>query len=394
MNFLNEFANSSILARQVATEPNFIIRPIANLFGFIVNLVFNLVYSIGPINSLGITIIFVTIIFRIILLPNSLSVQRSMKRMQEIKPELDKIKEKYGNTKDPEKVKKMNAEQSALMSKHNANPLKSCLPMLLQMPLFIGFNFVLQQAFLYITRLREVYYDLAVAIMRVPDYLRIFVPYPPPDVNPNYILDWHRGLPSEHANAIRLLPDSIINNNIEAGRLYAQVGMTFEAARDYVGDIISLEVVSDFARVINRFTAENWVWLQSQIDPYYWAEIGRINEYRRGVESFLGLSMIEPGGFVWPGILVSILVGVTMFMAQWLGQQRMAGAHQDEKAKTQQRMMLIIMPVMFGFMTVTFPAGLGLFWIVTQLFQMGTDFVLMKRAGTPIPIPFFKKEQD
>ena len=384
---MNVFTDLAILAaRPIATEPGFIVRPIATLFGWLVNFVFNLVYAIGPVNSLGITIIIVTILFRAALLPTSIKAQKSMRRMQEIKPELDKIKEKYGNTKDPEKVKKMNAEQSALMAKHDANPLKGCLPMLLQMPLFIGFNFVLQQAFLYIARLREVYYDLAVAIMRVPDYINIFIP-------PGLTIEQHRALPAEHANALRLLPNSILDNNMEAARLY-EAGLTIQDALAQVGETIDIAIPEQFARVINRFTADNWAWLQTQIDPYYWAEIGRLNDYRRGMESFLGLSMIEPGGWAWPGILISILVGLTMFVASWVGQQRMAGVAQDDKAKMQQRMMLVIMPVVFGFMTVTFPAGLGLFWITGQIFQATTDVILLKRSGTPIKLPFLKNKSE
>lgn len=387
---MNVFSNSVVLARQVATEPGFIVRPIAWLFGWLVNFVFNLVYLIGPVNSLGITIIIVTIVFRAALLPTSIKAQKSMRKMQEIKPELDKIKEKYGNTKDPEKVKKMNAEQSALMAKHDANPLKGCLPMLLQMPLFIGFNFVLQQAFLYIGRLREVYYDLAVAIMRVPDYINIFIP-------PGLSVDQHRGLPDYHANAIRLLPNSILDNNMQAANLYAQGGWSLDALRAHIGELIDISIPADFARVINRFTADNWAWLQAQIEPYYphyWADIASLNEYRQSVESFLGINMIEVSGWTVTGIVLSVITGVSMFVASWVGQQRMAGAAQDDRAKMQQRMMLIIMPVVFGFMTVSFPAGLALFWITGQIFQTIADVILMKRAGTPIKLPFLNKKDD
>lgn len=378
--------NYFLLARPIATEPGFIVGPLASVFGWLVNFVFNLVYQVGPMNSLGITIIIVTIIFRGLVLPTSISSQKSMRKVQEIQPELNKIKEKYGDTKDPEKIKKRNAEQSALMAKHGANPLKGCLPMLIQMPLFFGFNFVLQQAFLYIHRLRDIYYDLAVAIQRVPDYMDIFIP-------PGLSIEAHRALPSHHANAVRLLPNSILDNNAEVARRMGEFGYTLEQAAAQVGETISIAIPEQFARVINRFTVENWLWLEEQIPAYYWASINEINQYRQGVESFLGLSMIEPGGWAWPGILISILVGVTMFLASWLGQQRTAGAQMDDKAKMNSRLMLIIMPVVFGFMTVNFPAGLGIFWIVGQVFQGTTDFIMLKRAGTPINIPFLKKSE-
>jgi len=377
---LSGFTNAVFLARQVATEPGMIIRPLANLFGFFVNFVFNIVYAIGPVNSLGITIIVVTIIFRALMLPMHIKSQKSMRKMQELKPELDKIKAKYGDTKDPELRRKMSTEQSALMAKHDANPLKGCFPLLLTMPLFMGLNFVLQQAFLYITRLQNVYYDLAVAIQRVPDYINIFIP-------PGLSIEQHRALPDYHANAVRLLPNSMLDNAAELRRLQ-DLGLSFEEARMRVGETINIAIPEEFARVINRFTAENWAWLSEQIPEYYWTTIAEINERRQAIESFFGLSMIEPSGWGWPSIIIPILVGVTMLCASWISQQRAASAEMDEKAKMQQRIMLIVMPIFLMFITVGFPAGLGVFWITGQVFQGVTDFIMLKKAGIPIKLPF------
>lgn len=81
----------------------------------------------------GLSILVVTIIIRLIILPLTLKQYRSSKRMQEIQPELQKLKEKF---KDD--VKKQQEETMKLFQKHGVNPLAGCLPILIQMPVLIA----------------------------------------------------------------------------------------------------------------------------------------------------------------------------------------------------------------------------------------------------------------
>jgi len=64
---------------------------------------------------------------------------RSMRKMQEFAPEIQKLKKKYGNDKQ-----KMAAEMQKLQSEHGVNPLGGCLPVLVQGPVFIGLYHVLK----------------------------------------------------------------------------------------------------------------------------------------------------------------------------------------------------------------------------------------------------------
>ena len=83
------------------------------------------------VGNWGFSIILLTLLVRILLLPLVLSSHRSMAVMKKIQPELQKIREKF--KKDPQR---MNQEVMALMKTHRANPLGGCLPMLLQIPVF------------------------------------------------------------------------------------------------------------------------------------------------------------------------------------------------------------------------------------------------------------------
>lgn len=89
------------------------------------------IYSI--VGNYGIAIIIVTILMRILIFPLTLKQEKSMKKMRELQPELDKLKEKY---KDD--TQKLNEETMKLYRDNNVNPMGGCLPILIQMPIFVA----------------------------------------------------------------------------------------------------------------------------------------------------------------------------------------------------------------------------------------------------------------
>jgi YidC/Oxa1 family membrane protein insertase len=85
----------------------------------------------------GIVIFIIALLIKLILTPFTIQQTRQSMVMQIMKPDLDKLKDKYKD--DPTKF---SAEQMKLMSKVGASPLSGCLPMLLQMPILIAmYNF-------------------------------------------------------------------------------------------------------------------------------------------------------------------------------------------------------------------------------------------------------------
>ena len=88
-------------------------------------------YALIP--SFGIAIILLTIAVRMVLLPLSIKQTKSMREMQVIQPEVKKIQQKYKNDRQ-----KLNEETMKLYKEHGVNPFGGCLPLLMQMPLFIG----------------------------------------------------------------------------------------------------------------------------------------------------------------------------------------------------------------------------------------------------------------
>lgn len=84
------------------------------------------------VGNYGLAIIVLTIIVRLFLWPLNVSQQRSMRQMQTLQPKLKAIQERYKN--DPQK---MQMKMMEFYKEHKFNPMGGCLPLLVQMPVFI-----------------------------------------------------------------------------------------------------------------------------------------------------------------------------------------------------------------------------------------------------------------
>ena len=88
----------------------------------------------------GLAIIFVTIVFRVLISPITHKQQKSSYLMQKMQPKLNEIKERFKD--DPTRQQQ---EQMKVYQEAKFNPVAGCLPMLLQMPIFIALYQVLQE---------------------------------------------------------------------------------------------------------------------------------------------------------------------------------------------------------------------------------------------------------
>lgn len=89
--------------------------------------------------SIGFGIIIMTLLVRVILIPLYKKQIISQEQMKEVQPKVDAIKKKYSGKKSQENTQKQQVEINALYKEHKINPLAGCLPMLIQMPILIGF---------------------------------------------------------------------------------------------------------------------------------------------------------------------------------------------------------------------------------------------------------------
>jgi YidC/Oxa1 family membrane protein insertase len=115
--------------------------------GSILSLYESLLLPLSGDFALGFAIILLTVTVRIFLIPLMVRQTKSMRAMQQLQPELKRIKEKYKADRsmmktDPERYKKLKEKereaQMALYQEHQVNPVGGCLPLLLQMPIFFA----------------------------------------------------------------------------------------------------------------------------------------------------------------------------------------------------------------------------------------------------------------
>lgn len=100
----------------------------------------NWVHSIFHVGY-GLAIIIITIFIKLIFWPLTAASTRSMKRMGQLQPEMNALREKYKD--DP---KKMNQKLMEFMRENKVNPMGGCWPILIQIPVFIGFYKMLMSA--------------------------------------------------------------------------------------------------------------------------------------------------------------------------------------------------------------------------------------------------------
>jgi len=114
----------------------FLIWPILNLLLAI----YKLFEFLNIPGALGFSIIFLTILVRLILWPLTIQQLKSAKKMSDLRPKLEDLKKRYGDDKQ-----RLQKEQIALYKEHGVNPASGCLPIILQIPIFIALYQVLLQ---------------------------------------------------------------------------------------------------------------------------------------------------------------------------------------------------------------------------------------------------------
>lgn len=121
-------------------------------------------FLFGLLGNYGLAIVLFTILLKAVLLPLTKTSFNSMKKMQDLQPQLQALKERV---KDPAL---MQQEMMALYKKHNVNPLGGCLPMLLQIPVFLGMYNALRTSI----DLRHAPFALWIKDLAAPEALEVF----------------------------------------------------------------------------------------------------------------------------------------------------------------------------------------------------------------------------
>jgi YidC/Oxa1 family membrane protein insertase len=117
-----------------------IVEVLQNLFGPLIDIFGN---ALEFFHSMGapwwLSIAMLTVVVRSLLFPLTIKQVKSMRAMQDLKPEMDRLRAKYKDNKQ-----KQQEELMKLYQERKVNPLGGCLPLLVQMPIFITMYYVIR----------------------------------------------------------------------------------------------------------------------------------------------------------------------------------------------------------------------------------------------------------
>lgn len=318
----------TLLSERIDGDANFIVKPIAWFLGIILNFIFSGVYALTQGNSLGWAIILFTLVARTLMLPLGFKQQKSTFAMRKLQPEMDAIRKKYEGRKDADSQRAMSAETNELYSRHKVNPFAGCLPMLITLPIFFALTYLLRNSFQYVHIIGELYDKLATAIME--------------PLNGTY-------------NGLRPVMD-----------------IFSEIVKPKLGTLqLDTEKIIDLTKMLSSLNSHEWTRILNEIQsvaPANANEISALLQSKAQIETFFGVNLVDNAGWMWPGVLVPVLSGVTTFLSTWIinKQSSMGGG---SSAKTQQTVMLVVMPAMMLWMTAGFSAGVGIYWAVSNVYQ-------------------------
>jgi len=222
----------------------------------------------------GLSIILLTFVVRLVLLPLTIKQFKSMQSMARLAPEIKALQTKYKDDKP-----RQQQEMMAFYKEHQVNPFGSCLPLLLQMPFFISLFYLLQK----------------------------------------------------------------------------------DLKREICGDALQREGILNAGGAIaddDRLGKTSC----NDVDP--------------GSGEFLFIPDITNKA---TGTVLVILIVL------YIGSQLLSSVLMSVSADRNQRLLMIGLPFLFTAFIISFPAGLIVYWITTNLWTVGQQFIIRKRMGPMMP---------
>ena len=153
----------------------FIIGPIAELIGIIMNGIFVVLSKIG-LPNVGLSIIFMTILIYMLMLPLTIRQQKFSKLQRKMQPELQKIQRKYQGRKDSASVAAQQEEMKQVYDKYGVSASGSCVQLLIQMPILFALYRVFYNVPAYLSSVKAAFYPLVDNLYQLdPDGTKILL---------------------------------------------------------------------------------------------------------------------------------------------------------------------------------------------------------------------------
>lgn len=327
--------------------PGSILGPIAKLLGILMDWIYSGISNItgGRVESVVLSIVIITIIIYMCLLPLTIKQQKFSKLSQKMQPEMQAIQAKYKNKKDQASMMAMQEETQLLYQKYGISPMGSCVQMLIQMPILFALYRVFYNIPAYLSGVKGSFTGLVDSIQQTSGYQDTLV-----SLMEKYNVVTSSGLNA--SNAASKLADASGDtlNNFIIDILYKLPSKGWDALMDgkfFDGIQSAVEKTHDALLHFNYFLG-----LNISDTPWYIIK----SNFTDKPDKWLLF------------VILALLIPVLSYLTQMLNIKLMPQAtNGNDQVANQMKMMNLIMPLMSLFICFTVPVGLGIYWICSAL---------------------------
>lgn len=327
--------------------PGSILGPIAKLLGILMDWIYSGISNItgGRVESVVLSIVIITIIIYMCLLPLTIKQQKFSKLSQKMQPEMQAIQAKYKNKKDQASMMAMQEETQLLYQKYGISPMGSCVQMLIQMPILFALYRVFYNIPAYLSGVKGSFTGLVDQIKGVDNYSDTLV-----QLMEKYNVVTSSGLNA--SNAASKLADASGDtlNNFIIDILYKLPSKGWDALMDgkfFDGIQSAVEKTHDALLHFNYFLG-----LNISDTPWYIIK----SNFTDKPDKWLLF------------VVLALLIPVLSYLTQMLNIKLMPQAtNGNDQVANQMKMMNLMMPLMSLFICFTVPVGLGIYWICSAL---------------------------
>ncbi len=354
---LNVFIGGIIMILLTKSD-GFIVGPIAELLGFILELLFKVTESFG-IQNIGLSIILFTFIVKLLMLPLTIKQQKFSKLSSMMSPELQAIAAKYKGKTDNDSIYKMNQEQREVYAKYGTSPTGGCLQLIIQMPILLALFSVIRNIPAYVASIREYFTniidplkgDKTFGMQAHIDEINVYVSKAK-ELGISTKLESFTKVDANNTNAMIDAMSKFSNEQ------WAELEAFFSKSESLKPELVS--ALSDvYANNTVQFEKMTQV-LSENVDKI------------ENMNSFFGINLAVNPEIFSIAIIIPVLAGLT----QWCCTKLLEVKRNKSKAKSAtdepnpMAAMNNIMPVITAIFALTMPAALGLYWIAGNIFQM------------------------
>lgn len=327
--------------------PGSILGPIAKLLGMLMDWIYSGISNItgGRVESVVLSIVIITIIIYMCLLPLTIKQQKFSKLSQKMQPEMQAIQAKYKNKKDQASMMAMQEETQLLYQKYGISPMGSCVQMLIQMPILFALYRVFYNIPAYLSGVKGSFTGLVDSIQQTSGYQDTLVSL------------------MEKYNVVT---SSGLNASNAASKL-----------ADASGDALSNYIID----ILYKLPSKGWdALLDGKFFDGIQSAVEKTHDALLHFNYFLGLNISDTPWYIIKSnftdkpdkwllfVILALLIPVLSYLTQMLNIKLMPQAtNGNDQVASQMKMMNLMMPLMSLFFCFTVPVGLGIYWICSAL---------------------------